>query len=187
MGRRPIFLVFAFVGLLLVGFATGVARGASSFVAASPRPAQPSPTASDPNEPSPDYGLGNTRASIERALGNPTGLKGTMIAYQGGNLAISYQDGRASGVLIAIPRTSCTLDAARQKVQAVLPADRVLVGTMEAGAHRVADVYDSARLGTFAAPPATTATRGQFVVIYEDDGNGSIQDALLLVGDLPKS
>jgi hypothetical protein len=183
----PIFLVFAFVGLLLVGFATGIARGASVFVAASPPSVQSTPTPSDPNEPSPDFGLGNTRTTIERILGSPSGLKGTMISYEGGNVAFSYQDGRASGVLIAMSGNDGTLDRARQKVQAILPTDRVLVGTMDAGAHRIADVYESARLGALAAPPTPSATRGQFVVIYEDDGKGTIQDALLLVGDVPKS
>jgi hypothetical protein len=131
--------------------------------------------------------LGDTRTTIERALGPPTGLSGTMIAYAGGKLAIAYQQNRAAGVLVSFADNHPNLTAARSKVQVMLPGDRVLVGTMAAGAHRIADVYQSARLGTDSALATPTATPGQFVVVYEDDGTGAIRDALVVVGDVPTS
>jgi hypothetical protein len=114
-------------------------------------------------------------------------MAGTMIAYDGGKLAVAYQQGRATGVLISFARERATLEAARGKVQAMLPTDRILVGTMAAGANRVADVYQSSRLGATAPKATPTATPGQFVVVYEDDGTGAIREALVLIGDVPSS
>jgi hypothetical protein len=110
-----------------------------------------------------------------------------MLSYLGGKYSFTFQGGRAVGVLVNLANEQAGLDQARREVQAMLPTDRVLVGTMGSGPNRVEDIYQSARIGAKNPTPSTTVPNNQFVVVYEDDGTGVIRDALLLVGDIPKT
>jgi hypothetical protein len=188
MGRRYLLVIGSIALLLAVG---GLASSARALDFLNPPTSAitptPSATPADANEPSPSLGLGNTRESIERTIGKPTGLTGTMLAYAGGKVAVTYQQGRATGVLVNFGKDHATLDTARGQVQAMLPSDRILIGTMAAGANRVADVYQSTRLGSTTSLATPSPSPGQFVVVYEDDGTGRIRDALLVIGGIPTS
>ena len=186
--RRKLLLagvLLACVGLASVFIFSGISPALALRVSTEAPTSTPTATAA-PGEPSPPGGLGNTRADVEKVLGRPTGLKGTMIAYGEGTAAVSYTDGRAVGILVPfdIPPAS-TLAARRKAVQRYLPTDGVFVGTMAAGPGRTADVYRSQRLADKVAPPNSQDPKGQFVVIYEFDQSGTLKDALLSVGGIP--
>jgi hypothetical protein len=187
MRQRVILSLVAIIFCLIVAGLVSPARAFERLGGSHSAPAltaTPSVTGSDSST---RVTLGDPRSAIERALGPPTGLSGTMIAYSGGKLAIAYQQDRAAGVLVSFANDHSDLAAARGRVQTMLPSDRVLVGTMAAGANRIADVYQSARLSTDSALATPTSTPGQFVVVYEEDGTGAIRDALVVVGDIPTS
>lgn len=145
----------------------------------------PTSTPVSSNQPSPPGGLGNSRDDLEKAYGSPTGLQGTMIAYREGKYAATYVDGRATSVLVSYPTAPPSLEASRAAMRSLLPTDSVFIGTLGAGPSRIADVYQSARLGARVAPPVAGTPRGQFVVVYETDRSGAVKDALLTVGPIP--
>ena len=177
-------VLLACVGLASVFIFSGISP-ALALRAPTETP-RPSPTAA-PDEPSPPGGLGNTRADVEKVLGSPTGLKGTMIAYGEGSAAVNYADGRAIGILVPFDTPlASTLAARRKAVQRYLPTDSVFIGTMAAGPGRTADVYQSQRLAKKVTPPNSQDPKGQFVVIYEFNQSGTLKDALLSVGGIPK-
>jgi hypothetical protein len=186
MGQRTLFMLVACVLCLIVAGIGSSARTIDRAANGKSSPAMTvTPTKVNVADASPRVALGDTQASIEQSIGPPTGLSGTMLAYAGGKLAVAYQQGHATGVLVSFGNDHPTLDNARGKVQAMLPTDRILVGTMAAGANRIADVYQSAHLKAHATLATPTATPGQFVVVYEDDGTGAVRDALVLLGDVP--
>jgi hypothetical protein len=151
-----------------------------------PRPTATSTPAST-DEPSPPGGLGNSRDDLESVYGSPTGLEGTMTAYRDGKYAATYVDERAMAILVNYQDAPLALAAARKAVHALLPSDSVFVGTLSAGPSRIADVYQSSRLGEKVAPPTEGVPRGQFAVIYETDRSDLVRGILLRVGRLPSS
>lgn len=140
-----------------------------------------------PDEPSPPGGLGNRRADLERVYGPPTGLRGTMLAYQNGAFAAGYRGDRATSLLLSFrPAHLSPLAAARQRVRSLLPPDSRLIGTMGAGPNRTADVYASHRLARkLGADAPTGEPNGRFVVIYQTDRAGNAESVLLNVGGIP--
>lgn len=170
-----------------VQFAPGLPIAALTGAASADRVATATPLVESSAEPSPPGGLGNLRADLEDRYGPPTGLQGTMIAYQNGRYAVTYSDGRATAILVNFPTAPSSLAEARAAVRGLLPSDSVLVGTLGAGPSRVADAYRSTRLGAKVAPSASSVPPGQFVVIYETNQAGAVKDALLAVGQVPSS
>lgn len=146
------------------------------------------PTPSIPaDQVSPPGGLGNPRGDFEKMYGRPTGLQGTMIAYQNGARAATFERNRTAAIFLSFGGAKhVTFDQARAAIATLLPADRTAIGTIGAGPNRVAEVYQSARLATKIAP-TTKAQPGQFVVVYESDATGAIGSVLALVGDVPKA
>ncbi len=186
---RRMFLV---AGALLILVVAGVAFSVSEIspvLALRAPTATPKPTpvaTAAPDEPSLPGGLGNRRADVESVLGQPTGLKGTMIAYGKGSAAVAYTDDRATGILVPFDAPpASTLAARRHAVQRYMPTDSVFVGTISAGPGRTADLYQSKRLANQVTPPNPKDPRGQFVVVYEFDQSGKLKDALLSVGGIP--
>lgn len=148
---------------------------------------EPTPTGRATDEPSPHGGLGNTRDDVESAYGVPGGLQGTMISYQNGHYAATYLNGRATALLVSFARSPTTVANARKAARALIPTDSVYVGTLSAGSGRVADVYQSARLGSRVDAPTPDVPSGQFVVIYDTDRSGAVKNVLLSVGGIPRN
>lgn len=139
-------------------------------------------TAVASNEPSPPGGLGNTRIDLETVYGDPTGLQGTMIAYHKGRYAATYVNRRATAILVSYGSAPSSLAMARKAAAALIPSDSVFVGTLNAGPSRIADVYQSKKLGEKVAPPTDGVPRGQFAVVYETDRSAGVKNVLLTVG-----
>ena len=183
MLRRVTILIGAALLLIVVGGA--VEFNQTSLTAALSDHAT-TPVARNPSdEPSPRGGLGNTRADVESAFDRPTGLQGTMTAYQDGKYAVTYVNGRATAILLSYSASPVKLAQARAAARAYLPDDSVFVGTLGAGAGRVADVYRSARLGSKVVPPTPDVPAGQFAVVYETDRTDAVKNVLLIVGRPP--
>lgn len=187
MLRRTFLLSGFSIVLVAAGSAAGLAHpsvDAANVLPWTPISARPTPTV-EPDEASLPGGLGNTRADLEHQYGAPKGLKGTMVAYRQGTIAVSYVDERATAILVSFSGEALTdLGAARAKVKDLLPLGSSLVGTLGAGPNRVADIYQSARLGELVRPPHLEEPSGQFVVIYQSDNRGAITQALLAVGNV---
>jgi len=187
MRRR---LLFPIVAILVAGLAAGGMRAVRDDPVA-PLVGRVVPTAvpTDPREPSPPGGLGNTRGDLERVYGTPTGLRGTMIAYRNGTYAATYAGGRAQAVLLSFDSIADggrpTLEAARQRAQRLIPLDSIFIGTLRAGPDRIADVYRSARLGALLDMPHRSAASGQFAVVYEIDAASTVRMVLLTASALP--
>lgn len=147
--------------------------------------ASTSPTPSSSDEPSPPGGLGNRRGDLEKVYGGPTGLQGTMIAYHAGQYAATYVDNRATAVLVSYATGPVALATARKRTRSLMPRDAVFVGTLGDGPSRIADVYQSARLGAKVVSSSPGVPTGQFVVVYESDSSGAVKDVLLTVGQVP--
>ena len=146
-----------------------------------------SPTPAPFTQPSPRGGLGNTRRDLEDVYGRPTGLQGTMIAYHDGKYAATYVADRATAVLLNYSADPVNLVTARERARSLLPSDAAFVGTLGAGPSRIADVYQSAHLGTEVAPPSDGTPRGQLAVIYDLDASGGVKNVLLTIGQVPPS
>ncbi|HVC33778.1 MAG TPA: hypothetical protein VNL16_09740 [Chloroflexota bacterium] len=190
MLRRVV--IFCAAALLLIAIAGTVQLGqvdptvALSLALLAGPPAIPTPTPAASDEPSPRGGLGNSRKDVEAAFGLPTGLQGTMIAYRDGQYAATYADGRATAILVSFADSPRTLAVARKATHAYIPDDSRFIGTLSAGPSRIADVYQSARLGARVAPIGGTP-RGQFAVVYETTGPDAVKDVLFIVGQIPQS
>jgi hypothetical protein len=186
---RRIWIVIA-AGVLVVVSLAGFGLSHASLVSAGYLPwtpiAEVSTPVPDPNQPSPDGGLGNTRANIERVDGSPTGLHGTMIAYQSGQVAITFTNDRATSVFVDLSAKPITsLDQARAQIANLLPADRTLVGTLGAGPNRIAEIYQSASLARLCPAPSPKDAPGQIEVVYDSTPSNGIQAILLSVGTPP--
>jgi len=183
--------LFAVAALLLIAIGGASRLGhlspvaALSLVSFGEPPASPTPAPF--TQPSPRGGLGNTRRDLEGIYGRPTGLQGTMTAYDDGKYAATYVDDRATAVLLSFSADPVTLAAARARARSLLPSDAVFVGTLGAGPSRVADVYQSAHLGTAVATPPAGTPKGQLAVIYDLDTSGGVKNVLLTVGQVPQS
>jgi hypothetical protein len=190
MVRRTFLLTSASFLLIAAGSTLGLthASESSAGLEATSSLATTTTPAPNPEDPSPPGGLGNRRADLEKLYGQPTGLRGTMIAYQKGAPAVTYRQDRASALLVSFDATSrVSLEQARTRIQGLLPPDRVPIGVLGAGVGRTADMYHSDRLATKLAPPSASDPPGEFVVIYESGTTGAIEAALLAVGGIPKT
>lgn len=181
---------FLICGLSLIAVAAGSAAGLTrtSVTAAGPFPWTPTSSTPTPvvsaNQVSAPGGLGNTRTDFEETYGTPTGLQGTMVAFRDGAVAATFDGSRATRVLITFAKPVDDLDRARAQVKPLAPPDATLVGTMQVGANRVADLFHSARLATQVVAPLHTPS-GQYVVVYLSDNSGAIKQVLLSVGRVP--
>lgn len=136
---------------------------------------------------SPIGGLGNTQADLEQTYGDPDGLQGTMLSYHHGAIAATYSGARATRIYVQFDSPIEDLDRARVRTKALAPPDGKLIGTMDVGPNRVADLFHSDRLAQKVAPPHPDDPPGQYVVIYDCDSTGTIKDALLAVGNVKNS
>lgn len=190
MRRRTVIVAGASVVSSLASSALRFTRATASASGSTPwtgPTAAPTPALS-PDQVSPPGGLGNTRRDVEKIFGPPTGLQGTMIAYQNGTRAATFDRDRAAAILISFGGArGATFDQARTAIATVLPLDRTAIGTIGAGPNRVAELYQSARLASKLAPPTAKVQPGQFVVVYESNLSGGIGSALAIVGDIPKA
>jgi hypothetical protein len=187
MHRRTFLVAGASIVVALTSNVLGFTRvtASSSPILPWSVPAQPPTVALPADDVSPPGGLGNSRDDFEKVNGTPTGLQGTMIAYQNGSRAASFNQDRTSGIFLSFgDGKSATFDEARAVVATMLPTDRTAVGTISAGPNRVAEVYHSDRLAGKVAPP-TKSVPGQFVVVYESDASGKVSSVLAMVGDVP--
>jgi hypothetical protein len=186
---RRTFLLSGFTVVLLAagsaigfGHATVSSAGGFPWTSTTPTPAPALPG----NEASPPGGLGNTKRDLEATYGATDGLQGTMLSYRSGSLAASFTLDRATSLLVNFGNPPVTdLGIARGRVQAFMPLDSTLVGTIGAGANRVAEIYHSDRLATKVVAPHASDPSGQFVVIYQSDSSGAITQALLAIGSAP--
>jgi|GEM_PF-5324065 len=185
MRRR--WLIPAGVSLLVVLASVLWFNGASITSAFDPSPAGPTPSAQSDN-PAPPGGIGNQRAEIEKVYGTPTGLSGTMIGYENGKVAATYQDNRAVSLLFVFPTPEkLTLQEAHDRVQALLPTDVSFVGTLGAGPGRTAEIYHSNRLAKYVPPLKTGDVAGAITVVYQMNASGQVTQALLNVGTVSRS
>lgn len=187
---RRTFLLTGFSTLALAaGSAVGLTRTSVTAAGAfpwTPTSSTPTPTI-NANQVSPPGGLGNTRSDLESTYGNPDGLKGTMVSFQNGSVAASFEASRAIQLLITFNAPVGDLDQARARIKILVPDDSTPVGTMDVGATRVADIFHSTRLQQRVFMPTPGAPSGQYVVVYEPDSTGAIKAALLSVGNVPST
>lgn len=175
--------------VVAAGSAVGLTRASVTATGAFPW----TPTSSTPtpvvrsNQVSFPGGLANTRTDLEKTYGRPRGLKGTMFSFRDGAIAATFSGSRATQILVTFATPVTDLDQARTRVKAFAPPDSVLLGTMDVGPSRVADIFHSDRLASQLVALHPNDPSGQYVIIYEADKTGAIKDALLAVGGVPSN
>lgn len=171
------------------GSAVGLTR--ASVTASGPFPWTPTSSTPTPvvssNQVSFPGGLGNTRTDLEKTYGRAHGLKGTMFSFRNGAIAATFSGSRATQILVTFAAPVADLDQARAQVKSFAPPDGVLLGTMDVGPNRVADIFHSDRMAAQIVALHPSDPSGQYVIIYEADKTGAIKDALLAVGSVPNN
>jgi LPXTG-site transpeptidase (sortase) family protein len=134
-------------------------------------------------EPAPAGGLGNSREDVQKALGPPLGeTPGKLVVFRqtGREYHVHFTpDPPRTAMLVDVPTTRLTFDAAVRESRRFLPTDtEPRLVAPEGNSQLVVERFRSTSLGRALDIPS-----GDFSVVYVRDAQGSIARVILGLGD----
>lgn len=166
---------------LVSATATAEAIKTATAVALLPTPTPlPTPYA---GEPALAGGLGNTRTDLGKVLGPPLGeTEGKLVVFRqpGREYRVHFTpDPPRNAMLVILPSTRLTFDAAVKEARKYLPRDtQPRINAPEGNPQFIVERFLSTNLGS-----ALATDSGDFSVIYTRDAQGAITKMVLGLGD----